>query len=177
MGGLTLLARARAAGLSVSRNGEKLVVRGPKAAEPVALNLLAAKPDVLVALEIELTLGLHGPWREEEFAASRQRTIDAGELVREFARSRWAEEADTWPVELLSGFFVRDLLAGFQAALGPWDGWTAILERLVRGSAGTAIARLWTAYKALPADTRCVVLERGDRSQSPPACLRRGRDV
>jgi hypothetical protein len=50
MDGVTLLREARAAGLSVAAEGDKLVIRGPRRAEPVARLLLAHKPDVLAAL-------------------------------------------------------------------------------------------------------------------------------
>src|SRR5919198_567597 len=47
MGGLSLLERARSAGLQVSAEGGRLVVRGPRRAEPVARELLAHKVDVV----------------------------------------------------------------------------------------------------------------------------------
>jgi hypothetical protein len=50
MDGLSLLREASAVGLTVRTDGGRLVVRGPKVAEPVALRLLAAKPAVLEAL-------------------------------------------------------------------------------------------------------------------------------
>src|SRR5262245_42120474 len=50
MEGLTLLREARAAGLSLARDGDELVIRGPKRAEPVALKLIARKPEVIRAL-------------------------------------------------------------------------------------------------------------------------------
>jgi hypothetical protein len=50
MDALTLLREASAAGLTVREDGGRLVVRGPKAAEPIALRLLAAKPAVFEAL-------------------------------------------------------------------------------------------------------------------------------
>ena len=50
MDGLTLLRRAREAGLAVATEGEKLVIRGPKRAEKVARLLIEHKPDVLAAL-------------------------------------------------------------------------------------------------------------------------------
>jgi hypothetical protein len=45
-----LLQEARAAGLRVEADGDRLVVRGPKAAEPVALKLGAHKPAIMAAL-------------------------------------------------------------------------------------------------------------------------------
>jgi hypothetical protein len=50
MDGVTLLRQARAAGLAVATEGDKLVIRGPRRAEPVALLLLAHKPAVIAAL-------------------------------------------------------------------------------------------------------------------------------
>ena len=52
MYGITLLREAQAAGLSVRVDGDKLVVRGPKTAEAVALRLLAHKPEVMAALHL-----------------------------------------------------------------------------------------------------------------------------
>jgi len=50
MVGLTLLDEARAAGLTVLADGDRLVVRGPRAAEAVARRLLEHKTAVLAAL-------------------------------------------------------------------------------------------------------------------------------
>jgi hypothetical protein len=50
MDGLTLLRRAHDAGLAVAAEGDKLVIRGPKRAEPVALLLIEHKPEVLATL-------------------------------------------------------------------------------------------------------------------------------
>jgi hypothetical protein len=50
MDALTLLDRAREAGLSVARDGGKLVVRGPREAEPVVQLLAEYKADILTAL-------------------------------------------------------------------------------------------------------------------------------
>ena len=50
MDGLTLLRRARNAGLAVTAEGDKLVIRGPKRAEPVARLLIEHKSEVLSAL-------------------------------------------------------------------------------------------------------------------------------
>jgi hypothetical protein len=50
MDGLTLLQHARAVGLRVSVDGDLLRVRGPRHAEPVALQLIANKPAVLAVL-------------------------------------------------------------------------------------------------------------------------------
>jgi hypothetical protein len=50
MDGLMLLSRARDAGLAVAAEGDKLVIRGPKRAEPVAWLLLEHKLEVMAAL-------------------------------------------------------------------------------------------------------------------------------
>jgi hypothetical protein len=50
MDGLALLVEAHAAGLTVMSDGDRLVIAGPRAAGPVAVRLLDAKPLVLVAL-------------------------------------------------------------------------------------------------------------------------------
>jgi hypothetical protein len=57
MDGMTLLTTARAAGLVVAATGERLVIRGPRRAEPVALQLLENKTLVHDALLAEA--GLH----------------------------------------------------------------------------------------------------------------------
>ena len=48
---LNLMAEASAAGLRVRRDGDKLVVRGPRDAEALARGLLSHKADVFTALE------------------------------------------------------------------------------------------------------------------------------
>ena len=50
---LTLLAEARAAGLEVGADDGRLVVRGPRRAEPVAKRLLARTAEVLALLAAE----------------------------------------------------------------------------------------------------------------------------
>src|SRR5262245_58417074 len=53
MDGLTLLEQARSAGLTVSVRGDKLVIRGPRRAGPLAEQLLAHKGEVIDALTLE----------------------------------------------------------------------------------------------------------------------------
>jgi len=48
--GLALLAEAHAVGLTVTTEGDRLVIRGPRAASAIADRLVAAKPAVLAAL-------------------------------------------------------------------------------------------------------------------------------
>jgi hypothetical protein len=50
---LTLIARAKAAGLSISVNGPKLVVRGPQRSTQLARELLVRKAEVMAALAPE----------------------------------------------------------------------------------------------------------------------------
>ncbi len=50
MDAVTLLTRARAAGLSVTADGDRLVVRGPKDCAPIAEELLANKAEVMALL-------------------------------------------------------------------------------------------------------------------------------
>ena len=52
MVGLNLLAEARAAGLSVWREGDRLYVKGPKQAEEVAKRLIAEKEAVFQLLTL-----------------------------------------------------------------------------------------------------------------------------
>jgi hypothetical protein len=55
MDGLTLLAQAQEAGLKVKVDGDRLVIRGPKLAEPLVRELLAHKQAVLEALSVDPT--------------------------------------------------------------------------------------------------------------------------
>jgi hypothetical protein len=50
VGSLTLLDRARAAGLSVAARGDRLVIKGPRRAEPIARELMGRKAKVLALL-------------------------------------------------------------------------------------------------------------------------------
>ena len=51
MDGVELLESARAAGLEVHLDGDRLVIRGPKTAEPIARQLLRTKTVVLEAIQ------------------------------------------------------------------------------------------------------------------------------
>jgi hypothetical protein len=57
MDGLTLLRRAQDAGLAVDVDGNTLVIRGPRRAEPVARLLLDHKPVVISALMADWRAG------------------------------------------------------------------------------------------------------------------------
>jgi|GEM_PF-6758335 len=50
MGSLKLLLEARAAGLTVTVQADRLVIRGPKSAAPLARKLIDSKPDVMALL-------------------------------------------------------------------------------------------------------------------------------
>ena len=50
MDGLALLRAADAAGLTVSADGDRLVIRGPRSADATARALLEHKPEVMAAL-------------------------------------------------------------------------------------------------------------------------------
>ena len=63
MDSVTLLAAAQAAGLSVRAAGDRLVVRGPRAAEHLARRLLAHKLQVLPLLHAEEEAQAEIGWR------------------------------------------------------------------------------------------------------------------
>ncbi len=50
MGGVALLDEARAAGLTVRADGDRLVVRGPRRCAALARSILDHKPDVMALL-------------------------------------------------------------------------------------------------------------------------------
>jgi hypothetical protein len=54
MDGMSLLRRAKDAGLKVQADGDKLIVRGPRRLEAAALELLRHKPVVMAALASEV---------------------------------------------------------------------------------------------------------------------------
>src|SRR5262249_13793708 len=53
MVGLTLLEQARSAGLTVTVQGDKLVIRGPRRARHLAEQLMARKGEIIDALAVE----------------------------------------------------------------------------------------------------------------------------
>jgi hypothetical protein len=70
MGSLTLLAQARAAGLSVAADGDRLIIQGPRRAGPIARELMGHKAEVLALLAGShqeppgASPPLSYPWRE-----------------------------------------------------------------------------------------------------------------
>ncbi len=76
MDGLSLLDRARLAGLRVRADGDHLVVRGRRSQERLARELLAHKAEVMAELDLEQS----GPWSKETLAITADifgvRTVD-----------------------------------------------------------------------------------------------------
>jgi hypothetical protein len=98
--GLSLLAEARLAGLSVAAEGDRLVIRGPRKAEVVALRLIDHKGEVLAGLR-RVPAGdtsLPGPidpgliWVNPSSYAPAEPVLDP-------ARHRWRSEVAGWPHE------------------------------------------------------------------------------
>jgi hypothetical protein len=85
---LSLLDHARVAGLAVAREGDKLIVRGPKHAEPVVRLLAAHKSEILTALADATS------WR----ARHREALAYWGTLhpAEEAARLAWGEMQNRW---------------------------------------------------------------------------------
>jgi hypothetical protein len=79
--GLTLLRDARTAGLAVTTDGDRLIIRGPRALESLARSVLAAKPAVLAALATETD---EVAWR---IAAMRPQVPASGPVPLLLARS------------------------------------------------------------------------------------------
>jgi hypothetical protein len=65
MDGLALLQEARAAGLTVQADGERLRVRGPRGAESLAQQILVHKADVLSALAAKRPLSAESTGADE----------------------------------------------------------------------------------------------------------------
>jgi hypothetical protein len=96
MDGMTLLGQARFAGVSVSADGDRLHLEGPRRVEPIMRQLAEHKAAVLDALAVETALGiaisiidpdaLPGDWRIEfeERAAVREHD---GKQLREHAEA------------------------------------------------------------------------------------------
>jgi hypothetical protein len=84
MDAVSLLARAHEVGLAVAIDGDKLIVRGPRRAEPTVRLLAEHKPAVMAALAAD--------WR------ARHREAHWGALhgTEEAARRAWGELEDRW---------------------------------------------------------------------------------
>jgi len=86
MDGVSLLRRAGEAGLRVAAQGNKLVIRGPRRAEPVVRLLLTHKPAVIAALAAN--------WRvRHREALAHWSTLHS---TAQAARRAWGEMEDRW---------------------------------------------------------------------------------
>lgn len=74
MDGVTILREARAAGLEINVDGDRLVVRGPRSAAPLAERLLRMKQEVIALLESQ---GGEFTWRVEAM----RRQIRPGAII------------------------------------------------------------------------------------------------
>lgn len=80
MDGMTLLQEARAAGLTVTRDGDRVRIEGPRAKNALARRLLERKSVIMHALRVDL---LSAEWRAEyeeraairEYEGLQERTI------------------------------------------------------------------------------------------------------
>ena len=93
MASIDLLEEARAKGLEIRIDGEQLVVRGPRAARPVAEALLASKTEILAAIRLGQE---HRVWLDSLSLADRLR------YDRAFGRT-WAAGCDTEPCRRMAG--------------------------------------------------------------------------
>jgi hypothetical protein len=111
MDGLTLLEEARIAGLTVTVEGNRLRIQGPRRAEPIAQRILAHKEEVVRILTTETAVAvgpddLPGDWRVEWEERAAIMEYDAGlcreraealaltEIVREMKQSSIALRGD-----------------------------------------------------------------------------------
>ena len=119
MVGVTLLAEARAAGLEVRAESERLIVRGPSSAEALARRLLDNKPTVFVELEAEQA------WATVEAIATEGR--------RRWMRAEQLEQSDD-PGDQFLAEHHRDEVRG--AVTHPWlpaiRHWARLQHRLGR---------------------------------------------
>ena len=93
MGGLNLLAEARSAGLDVQADGDRLVIRGPRAADAVARRLMAEKPAVLAALAY---LALPGPADRAQVWINPE-SFEPGDDIPDRKPDGWRWVVATWP--------------------------------------------------------------------------------
>jgi hypothetical protein len=97
MDGLTLLRRARDAGLAVVAEGDKLVICGPKRAEPIVHLLIEHKAAVLAALAPD---GREWQWWQDRYAARISHWFLRG-------RRRWQVAEALAYAEVLNEWHVR----------------------------------------------------------------------
>ena len=125
MVGVTLLAEARAAGLEVRSDSERLIVRGSSSAEPLARRLLDNKPTILLELEAEQ-------------ARAAVEAINA-ECRRRWTRAEQLEESDD-PEDCFVAEHHRDEVRGAVTAswLPAMRRWATLEHRLGRLDRGYA---------------------------------------
>jgi len=114
VGGVELLAQARAMGLTVTEHDGRLVVRGPVRHEPLACRLLAAKPEVLDVLRVEADWAMFpmpiGPCRHCN------------------GRDYWRREGGHWLCETCHPAPYRDVVAEEGKAGDPPPPWSGLPE-------------------------------------------------
>jgi hypothetical protein len=88
MDGLTLLRRTHEAGLKVAVEGDKLVIRGPKRAEPVARLLIECKLEVMAALALRTIDCLYAS-EVTCAAASDRRNAESADKSAHVTNPRW----------------------------------------------------------------------------------------
>src|SRR6266540_5032060 len=111
MDGLTLLAEARTAGLEVHAKGDRLVVRGPKFAEPLALRLIEHKAELLPLLSVEQPD--QADWRESELQAAEGELdgVDSEILILNTKLLGFCGAKD-WPAAKVLQAEIADLVEG-----------------------------------------------------------------
>ena len=109
MDGLTLIAEARAAGLSVAAQGGRLVLRGPRRAGAMARRLLEHKADVMAALARDRTpteaeRPEQQPPNPEKLADAIAKLVmrlrDRGKLIQEVVLTATADRPEPEPTSL-----------------------------------------------------------------------------
>jgi hypothetical protein len=101
MVGLTLLDQAKSAGLTVLREGDRLIVRGPKRLASLAQGVLAHKEQVLAALEGADALAEVSRPFEDHHEAWEERAA-----IMEFEGGLPREEAERRAVSTIAGIDV-----------------------------------------------------------------------
>lgn len=111
MDAVGLIAEARAAGLHLEVDGDRLIVQGPRAAEPIVRRLREAKPDVLRALsgDASAPVTLRDATSQDEFI-TRARERDNRKPASPSVTRHQASPGFGWPAAL-PGLGVRRVIA------------------------------------------------------------------
>ena len=128
MCGLSLLGRARQAGLEVRADGDLLLISGPKRYEGLGRALLAAKAEVLAELELESWLTTAFPGAQVE---TREPAVEATFFPADFKIRR--------PEDV-----------GGDAGLPPTRCWSCANSRWWRLPGPTSLARPWVCAVCHP---------------------------